>query len=444
MLDATWIVSFIAGPPLICAGILAVKKAPGSTAASSFLIAMVLTFVAMMTGHGFEVLDRSQADLSTALVRIYVAALLLTLMLLSLVSLVYPFEREVRFRPPNVLGVGVALAVILSIVGGSFARPEFGSPVGTSLTRFTGIIVLIGFGTMFTVVTASTLVARSKVAEYARHSSTLYMVGLWMVAVTGSTYSVDMIVGHKHDPSLEDLPSLLLIVCIIFVSLLYALSVARGRMSIGVTPAPEKLKSGFKAKHMLLRRRAYLVEEEKPDFAITLFADTLRGRCFDCEDDESFSCESSGCATCGLPCPCRSCKKYRSRPQGLVVTRQFPNDIRKKYFLRTTPILWLTTVPGNESVDPSKLSILTDYVLRFMEESENGIVLIDGIEYLISSNDFHRVLKAIEMWTETAMVSETRLILSVDSRAYEKKDLAVLEGNRVIMRPEATESTGAE
>ena len=444
MLDATWILSFIAGPPLISAGILAVKKAPGSTAAFSFLLAMVMTFVAMMTGHGFEVLDRPQADLSTALARTYVAALLLTLTLLSLVSLVYPFERKIRFRPPNLLGVGVVLAVILSIVGGSFARPDFDSPVGTNLTRFTGMIVLIGFGTMFTTVTASTLVSRSKATEYARHSSTLYMVGLWMVAVCGLIYSVDIITGHKHDPSLEELPSLALLVCIIIVCLLFASSIARGRMSIGITPAPEKLASGFKAKHMLLRRRAYLVEEQKPDFAFTLFADTLRGRCFDCEDDESFSCESLGCSTCGLPCPCRSCRKYRSRPQGLIVTRQFPNDVRKKYSLHTTPILWLTTVPGNESIDPAKLSILTDYVLKFMENSENGIVLVDGIEYLISSNDFHRVLKAIEMWTETAMVSATRLILSVDPRAYEKKDLAVLEGNRETMRPDATKSTGAK
>lgn len=444
MLDATWIISLIAGVPLITAGILALMKAPGSTASHSFLIAMVMTFVAMMAGHGFEVLDRSQADLSTALVKIYVAAVLLTLTLLSLVTLVYPLERKVRFRPPNVLGVGVAVAVILSIVGGSLAQPDFDSPVGTALTVFTGIIVLIGFGSMFTIVTTSTLVSRSKATEYARHSSTLYMEGLWMVAVTGMIYSADMIAGHRHDPSLEDLPSLLLIGCILFVSLLYALSVARGKMSIGVTPAPETLASGSKAKHMLLQRRAYLVEEPKPIFAFTLFADTIRGRCFDCEDDESFSCESLGCISCSLPCPCRSCRKYRSRAQGLIVTRQFPNEIRKKYSLHTTPILWLTTVAGNENIDPAKLSILTDFILKFMEKSVNGVVLVDGIEYLISSNDFHRVLRAIEMWTETAMVGATRLIISIDPRAYEKKDLAVLEGNREIMRPNATESASAE
>jgi hypothetical protein len=404
---------------------------------------MVMTFVALMAGHGFEVLDRSQADLSTALVKIYVAALLLSLTLLCLVALVYPFEREVRLRPPNVLGVGVVLAVISSIVAGSFAQPDFDSPEGTILTRFTGIIVLIGFVTMFAIVTSGTLVSRSKATEYARHSSTIYMVGLWMVALCGSIYSVDMITGHKHDPSLEDLPSLSLIVSIMIVSLLYAMSIARGRMSIGVTPVPERLASGSKAKHMLLQRRAYLVEEPKPDFAFTLFADTLRGRCFDCEDDESFSCESLGCSTCGLPCPCRSCKKYKSRAQGLIVTRQFPKDVRKKYSLHTTPILWLTTVAGNESIDPSKLSILTDYILNFMEKSENGIVLVDGMEYLITSNDFRRALKAIEAWTETAMVSATRLILSIDPRAYDGKDLAMLEGNRETMRPNATRSGSA-
>ena len=443
MLDATWILSFIAGVPLVSAGILAVKRAPGSTAAYSFLMAMVMTVVALMAGHGFEVLDRSQTDLSNALVKIYVAALLLSLTLLWLVALEYPFEREFRLRPPNVLGAGFVLAVISSIVAGSFAQPDFDSPVGTVLSRFTGIVVLIGFVTMFTIVTSGTLASRSKATEYARHSSIIYMVGLWMVAVCGSIYSVDMITGHKHDPSLEDLPSLSLIVSILFVSLLYALSLARGKMSIGVTPVPERLASGSKARHMLLLRRTYLVEEPKPDFAFTLFADTIRGRCFDCEDDESFSCESLGCSTCGLPCPCKTCKKYKSRAQGLIVTRQFPKDIRKKYSLHTTPILWLTTVVGDESIDPAKLGILTDYILKFMEKSENGIVLVDGIEYLITSNDFHRILRAIDTWTETAMASATRLILSIDPRAYDGKDLAKLEGNRETMRPNATRSGSA-
>lgn len=443
MLDAQWIVSLIAGVLLISVGILAMKKSPGSIAAISFMIAIVMIIVAMMVGHDFDIQDRSHADTANVLVKIYVAAVLLSLTLLTLVAFLYPLEREIRLRPPNALGLGFALAVIFSIVGGSLAQSNYNSLIGTTPTRFTAVITLIGFVSMIAIVMTSTLASRSKATDYARHSSTLYMLGLMMVAVCGSFYSIDIIIGHKHDPSLEPLPSLLLIGSIMLVSMVYALSMARGQMSIGVSPVTEGRATGTKSKSQLLQRRAYLVEESRPEVSFRLFADILIGRCFDCEDDESFSCESVGCSACNLPCPCSKCKKHKSRPQGLIITRQFPNEVRGKYSLHTTPILWLSTIPGNESIDPTKLSLLTDRILNYMEKSENGIVMVDGMEYLVTSNDFHRVLKAVEMWTEGTMASATSLILSIDPKAFGEKDLAVLERGREVMRSNSNESRNA-
>jgi len=215
---------------------------------------------------------------------------------------------------------------------------------------------------------------------------------------------------------------------------------AKGSAAAGL-PAPEKFMSGSKAKYKLLLRHAYLVEEPKPVFAFKIFADILKGRCNECENDDSFACESIDCSACGLPCPCRGCTKYTSRPQGLIVTRQFPNDTRNKYFLQTTPILWLTTVQGDQNMDPAKLALLTDYITNFMESSQNGVVLVDGIEYLVTSNDFQRVQKAIDRWTEAAMTSKCRLIMSVDPKAFDLKELATMERDRETVRPDAKESS---
>jgi hypothetical protein len=205
-------------------------------------------------------------------------------------------------------------------------------------------------------------------------------------------------------------------------------------------PVPEKFISSSKAKYKLLLRHAYLVEEPKPDFAFKMFTDTLRGRCNECENDDSFSCESIDCSACGLPCPCRDCTKYKSRPQGLIVTRAFPNDVRNKYLIQTTPILWLSTVQGTQNMDPAKLALLTDYITNFMESSQNGVVLVDGIEYLVTSNDFQKVQKAIDRWTEVAMTSKCRLILSVDAKAFDVKELATMERDRETVRPDAKEN----
>ena len=213
----------------------------------------------------------------------------------------------------------------------------------------------------------------------------------------------------------------------------------RGKGFRRPAPAAEKLVSSAKTKYKLLHRRVYLVEEDKPDFSMKLFSDILKGRCWDCEDDESFTCESLVCGSCNLPCPCKECAKYRSRTHGLIITRKFPKDVRTKHFLQTTPIIWLSQVPGSENMDPAKLSLLTDYVVNFMDKSQNGVILVDGIEYMVTSNDFGRVMKAIDRWTETAMATANKLILSINPRAFERKDLALLERNREVVRPEAPE-----
>lgn len=204
-------------------------------------------------------------------------------------------------------------------------------------------------------------------------------------------------------------------------------------------PTAEAMVSSSKASFKLLHRHVYIVEEEKPDFSFKMFADILKGRCFDCENDDSFSCESLECATCRLPCPCRTCTKYRSRAQGLIVTRQFPNAVRSRYFIQTTPILWLSTVAGKDNMDPAKISLLTDYLVSFMEKSQNGVVLVDGIEYLVTSNDFPKVIKTIDRWTETAMTSACRLVITVDPRAFSGRELALLEKHRHVVRPSEDE-----
>lgn len=222
------------------------------------------------------------------------------------------------------------------------------------------------------------------------------------------------------------------------VLILSGIGFLKSREKRRLLPSTERSVSGSKATYKLLHRRVYLVEEAKPVFAMRLFSDILKGRCFDCEDDESFMCESIACSSCNLPCPCRPCTKYVSRTQGLMITRQLPKDIRSKHFLQTTPIIWLSSVAGKDCMDPAKLSLLTDFLDNFMEKSQNGVVLVDGLEYLTTTNDFQRVIRAVDRWTETAMTSRSRLIITVDPRAFEERDLALLERNREVVIPGAS------
>lgn len=207
-----------------------------------------------------------------------------------------------------------------------------------------------------------------------------------------------------------------------------------------VQPKLEAMTIGARSAFRLLEGKVYVVEEERPNFSFALFSEILRSRCPDCVNDESFSCESLDCNTCALPCPCKECDLYESRTQGLVITRRHPSEIRLDYLIQTTPVVWLSSIPGKDNLDPAKLSLLTDMIVNFLEKSSNGVVLVEGIEYLVTSNDFQRVLRAIERWSESVMANSARLVMSLNPKAFDLREIAFIERNREVVNPEIKSS----
>jgi len=121
---------------------------------------------------------------------------------------------------------------------------------------------------------------------------------------------------------------------------------------------------------------------------------------------------------------------------GLCVTRQHPTIIRNQWGLEKTPIIWLSNQLGKVYVNPTNIGILSDTIIRFVEKSGDSIVLIDGVEFLIVNNDFDKVLRMVHHVTEAVMENRSRLIISVDPRTLETRELALLERNMEIIEAE--------
>lgn len=122
--------------------------------------------------------------------------------------------------------------------------------------------------------------------------------------------------------------------------------------------------------------------------------------------------------------------------QGLCVTRQHPTILRKEWGLEKTPIIWLSNQLGKVYVNPSNIGILSDTIIRFVEKSGDSVVLIDGVEFLVVNNDFDKVLRMIHHITEAVMENRSRLIVSIDPRTMETRELALLERNMEIIETE--------
>jgi len=138
--------------------------------------------------------------------------------------------------------------------------------------------------------------------------------------------------------------------------------------------------------------KSYLVLEDKPDKSFRIFVDQI---------------------THGVP--------------GFIVTRQFPQDVRDKYGLERTDILWLSTrhdVPG--TLDPANIGLLDHAIREYMDKTEHCVVLLDGLEYVVTTNTFNRVIRVLNTINETVMVNRDMLIVPLDPKAFEEKDLAQL------------------
>jgi Protein of unknown function (DUF835) len=433
-----WIGAIVVGLICLGAGILGRMKTKGSTAATLYLMAMAVLLVGTVTAPVSPLLDHSRLEQSRLLVKIFVTAVLVTEVLLWSVTLVFPVERPLRFKRVSLSGVMLFVWLGAALVLGATSTSSFiGStlklPIGTTQILIVNSNIMIILSTIFIVK------GLPGANQEGRQGGKIYLLGLWVVHLSAIAFMLDIYKGIEFGAGISLLKAVIFIAGVGFMGVLNGFAIASNRLVLK-GPTTEMFLSGSKSKYKLLLRHAYLVEETKPDFAFKIFTDILKGRCSECENDESFACESIDCSACRLPCPCRDCTKYKSRPQGLIVTRQFATDIRARYFIQTTPILWLSTVQGPQNMDPSKLALLTDYIINFMESAQNGVVLVDGIEYMVTSNDFQKTQKAVDRWTETAMTSKCRLILSVDPKAFDVKELATLERDRETVRPDAKES----
>jgi len=157
---------------------------------------------------------------------------------------------------------------------------------------------------------------------------------------------------------------------------------------------------GITRKYKLAPGRTYIVEESPPDISFDAFVNIL-----------STAVDGS------------------KKTVGLAVSRQHPDLIRQKYGLEATPIFWLATRAGEDVISPTNLGILTNTLVRFIVENQEGVVLLDGIEYLISNNDFNKILRVIDQVNDHISQSRSLMIVPVDPRAFSQKELALLERN---------------
>ena len=142
----------------------------------------------------------------------------------------------------------------------------------------------------------------------------------------------------------------------------------------------------------LERSFSYLVEEDKPEASYTLFLTAMNK---------------------GM--------------KGYCVTRNYPAKIRSKFDLKDTPVVWLSNVGRENTIRPKDLEKLSLSLEQFLAQAGGGIVLLDGLEYLITNNNFITVLRLIQSLRDQVAINQSILLMAVNRSTLESHQLNLLE-----------------
>ncbi len=137
----------------------------------------------------------------------------------------------------------------------------------------------------------------------------------------------------------------------------------------------------------------------------------------------------------------------RHEAKGMLVVREHPNRLKHSHSFEAEKLLWLTRRAGVDHIDPTELSLLNLKITKFVEGTSKAVVLIEGVEYMITQNDFESVLRFVNHLHDFVLTHDCAVILVIDERVLSTRELALLERSTKIVEPfdeqESTSENGA-
>ncbi len=115
-----------------------------------------------------------------------------------------------------------------------------------------------------------------------------------------------------------------------------------------------------------------------------------------------------------------------ARP-GYILSRRAPAIVQTEFGIEDSSMTWISTVPGERILDPTKLNQVARAVMEFLSKSDGGVVLFDGIESIIVYNDFGRALRMLEQINDFVMQYNGYLFVPIDPKAFDVREQALLQ-----------------
>jgi PAS domain S-box-containing protein len=113
--------------------------------------------------------------------------------------------------------------------------------------------------------------------------------------------------------------------------------------------------------------------------------------------------------------------------EGLCITRKVPRKLRERYGLKRTPIVWLTSerVDGERTIN--SLQDLSILISNYVDKAQKPLILVDGVEYLISHQGFDSVYHFLQAKGTQVEAAGGTIIVPFFKETLEPRQVKLLE-----------------
>ncbi len=113
--------------------------------------------------------------------------------------------------------------------------------------------------------------------------------------------------------------------------------------------------------------------------------------------------------------------------KGLCVTRDYPDKIKEEYDLEDVDMIWLSNVDRDDVIRPKSLEKLSLALENFLAR-DRGVILFNGVEYLITNNDFRTVLHLVQSIKDQVAINDSILVIPINPNILEDNQLDQING----------------
>ncbi|MFP3909836.1 MAG: PAS domain S-box protein [Archaeoglobaceae archaeon] len=121
-------------------------------------------------------------------------------------------------------------------------------------------------------------------------------------------------------------------------------------------------------------------------------------------------------------------QKIEAGVPALAVARTSPKQLQKSLG-HNVETVWLTTNKVEElfCIEPTDVVTLSVVISEFFKRAPEGVILFEGVEYLLSNVEFSRVLKLIQILADRVSMAEGAIYLVLDTETLGKRQMKQIE-----------------